>query len=303
MVSFFQLSFFALPKKNQTKPLIILLKPLHEVVHVICRLMANYVFQEGAVTPIQDIIDHAEQSKENTNSGSPLSHSSLGLLVHDVWLCSILKVKRGPRKQQRSVYLNLSRNDPAPKQHNDCIPLSDELAGMSIPSDWKIMTDKTNFVSFVRPEKWEFNNVREVTEVVVSKTANSDNAFITIKAHGCQKDLSDVHGLSSLPVQEQVSLALEYIEKSSFCNGFALPEGESIQGFVPHVSGLYNDLSNDDQENINLVFSSKCRIFGLVAQSATKYLKCKTSRGSARKNATGLTRNVTNDICRRRKLS
>ena len=80
----------------------------------------------------------------------------MGLLVHDVRLGSIHKVKRGPRKQQWNVYLNLSRNDPAPKQHNDCIPLSDELAGMSIPSDWKMMTNKTNFVSFVRLEKWEF---------------------------------------------------------------------------------------------------------------------------------------------------
>ena len=83
--------------------------------------------------------------------------------------------------------------------------------------------------------KWEFNNVRVVTEVVVSKTAYSDNAFITIKAHGCQKDLSDVHGLSSLSVQGQVSLAFEYIEKSSFCNGFALPEAQSIQAFEPRV--------------------------------------------------------------------
>ena len=64
----------------------------------------------------------------------------------------------------------------------------------------KMMTNKTNFVSFVRLVKWEFNNIRAVTEVVVSKTANSDNAFITIKAHGCQKDLSDVHGLFSLSV-------------------------------------------------------------------------------------------------------
>ena len=72
MVSFFQLSFFALPK-DKTKRLIILFKSVHEVAHIIRRLMANYVYQEGAVTPIQDIIDPAEQSKENTNSGSHLS--------------------------------------------------------------------------------------------------------------------------------------------------------------------------------------------------------------------------------------
>lgn len=218
------------------------------------------------------------------------------------WLSSIHKVKRGPRKQQRNVYLNLSRNDPAPKQHNDCIPLSDELAGMSISSDWKMMTNKTNFASFVRPVKWEFNNVRVVTEVVVSKTANSD----TSKAHGCQKDLSDVHGLSSLSVQGQVSLAFEYIKKSSFCNGFAPFPKPKVFRPLSHVSGSYNGLSNDDQENINLSFLESVEfsaLTGLAAQSATKYLKCKTSRGSTRKNATGLTRNVTNDICRRRKLS
>jgi len=173
--------------------------------------MVNYVYQEVAVTPIQDIIDHAEQSKENANSGSNLSNTSLGLLVNDVWLGPVLKVKRGPRKQQQNVYLNMTRNDSAPKQHQHCISLSDELAGIRIPSDWKMVTDQSNFVSFVRPEKWQFNNVRAVTEVFVSKTANSANAFITIKAHGCQKDLSDVPGISSLSVQGQVSLALEYI--------------------------------------------------------------------------------------------
>ena len=140
------------------------------------------------MTRIQDIINHAEQSKENTNGISSVSYTSLGLLVHDVWLGSIQKVKRGPRKQQQNVYLNLSKKYPAPKQHQDCISLSDELACITIPSDWKMMTDKTNFVSFVRPEKWEFDNVRAVTEVAVSKTANSANTFITIKAHGCQKD-------------------------------------------------------------------------------------------------------------------
>ena len=59
MVSFFQLSFFCDTEK-QTKPLIIIFNPLNKVVHLIRRLMANYAYQEGAVTPIQDIIDGAE---------------------------------------------------------------------------------------------------------------------------------------------------------------------------------------------------------------------------------------------------
>lgn len=263
--------------------------------------MANYVYREGAVTPIQDIIDHAKQSKENTNCGSYLTNTSLGVLVHDVWLGSIQKVKRGPRKQQQNVYLNLSRINSAPKQHQDCISLSDELAGISIPSDWKMVTDKTDFVSFVRPEKWEFNNVRAVTEVVVSKTVNSANAFITIKAHGCQKDLSDVPGLSTLSVPGQVSLALEYIEKSSFCNGFALPKGESIKAFVPHVSGLYNDLSNDGQDNVNLVFSATCKILsvpGARCSECNKVLKIQNVKRQRKERRISI-----NPKCNKRYLS
>lgn len=32
------------------------------------RVMSNYVYENGAVTPIQDIIDHAEEAKENEGS-------------------------------------------------------------------------------------------------------------------------------------------------------------------------------------------------------------------------------------------
>lgn len=46
------------------------------------------------------------------------------------------------------------------------------MVGISILSDWKMMIDKINFVFFVRLEKWEFNNVRAVIEVVVFKIVN-----------------------------------------------------------------------------------------------------------------------------------
>ena len=68
--------FIFLQYKTKTKPLLIFLKTVHKVVHIIHRLMANCVYQEGAVTPIQDIKDHAEQRKEN-NSGSYLIQLNL----------------------------------------------------------------------------------------------------------------------------------------------------------------------------------------------------------------------------------
>ena len=67
--------------------------------------MANYLYQEGAVTPIQDIISHAEECKEN--NGSDLSYTSLGFIVKDVWGGTIQRAKRGPRKQLQNEYLNL----------------------------------------------------------------------------------------------------------------------------------------------------------------------------------------------------
>ena len=75
----FNYHFFAIQKNP-----LISFKPVNKDIHVIHRLMANYAYQEGAVTPTQDIIDHAGQRKEN-NSRSYLSYLSLGLLVHNVW--------------------------------------------------------------------------------------------------------------------------------------------------------------------------------------------------------------------------
>lgn len=63
--------------------------------------------------------------------------------------------------------------------------LLDELVGISILSDWKMVIDKIDFVFFVCLEKWEFNNVRVVIEVVVLKIVNLVNVFIIIKVYGC----------------------------------------------------------------------------------------------------------------------
>ena len=54
--------------------------------------MSNYVYENGAVTPIQDIIDHAEEAKEN--EGSSLTSTSLGFVVKDVWGASVQRAKR-----------------------------------------------------------------------------------------------------------------------------------------------------------------------------------------------------------------
>jgi len=119
--------------------------------------MSNYVYKNGAVTSIQDIIDHAEEAKEN--EGSSLTSTSLGFVVKDVWGASVQRAKRGPRKLQQYLYLNLKRHEPTRLNQNDeihSIPLSQEV---TVPEEWKVIQDKPDCVSIVCLEKWEFNNV------------------------------------------------------------------------------------------------------------------------------------------------
>ena len=47
-------------------------------------MLANDIYELGALTPVGEIIEHAAQAKENT-AGSPLSSTSLGFIVNDLW--------------------------------------------------------------------------------------------------------------------------------------------------------------------------------------------------------------------------
>ena len=47
------------------------------------RVLANYVYEAGAITPISEIIQHAEEDKENSSgvTGCSLGFSSLSRIV------------------------------------------------------------------------------------------------------------------------------------------------------------------------------------------------------------------------------
>ena len=230
--------------------------------------MKHYEFEDAVVAPIQDIINFAEQHKENI-SGQALSSISLGFIVHDVWGGAVRKARRGPRNHRQHVYLNLKRSETTSAVSHEnldvvCRPLSDELACIAVPDEWKIIYDKPNCTCFVRPEKWEFNNARATTEMVVTKSAGSSaSIFIKVKAHGCEKDLTDNICLAPLSSNKRVILALDFIEKSSFCTGISLPQGESIQASLPHVTGPFKYLVNDKSQECVKAFSSQCKIFSL----------------------------------------
>ncbi|KAJ7377202.1 hypothetical protein OS493_030402 [Desmophyllum pertusum] len=47
--------------------------------------------------------------------------------------------------------------------------LSEELADLTVLYEWEVVQDKPECISIVRPEKWEFNNQRVITELVLQK--------------------------------------------------------------------------------------------------------------------------------------
>ncbi|KAL9978102.1 hypothetical protein ACROYT_G015583 [Oculina patagonica] len=57
------------------------------------------------------------------------------------------RAKRGPRKQQRNVFLNLKRADePASKDpDHDVASLSEEQADVEVLEGWNIVKDKSNY--------------------------------------------------------------------------------------------------------------------------------------------------------------
>ena len=58
-------------------------------------------------------------------------------------------------------------------------PLSQALANLSVPDEWKIIRDKPNCWSIVRVEKWELNSVRAAIEVVVEQHLNEGSCVIS----------------------------------------------------------------------------------------------------------------------------
>ena len=222
--------------------------------------MANYVYEEGTITAISDIVKHAEEDKENQsgNCECSLGFSSLGRIVRDLWGDKVKNAKRGARAHRRHVYLNLKRIQPS-EESVDNHSLSLELSKVHLPENWTRVEDNANTLSFVRLEKWSFDNRRVSTTVAVSQTDN--NTFITIKTHGCEAEVPNVV-LGAMPLAQQIGAVFHHIDNSSFCGGFSHSEGDSLLALADCVKGSYRDLSAESVEQQQIVyFSSSCKIF------------------------------------------
>ena len=109
-----------------------------------------------------------------------------------------------------------------------------------------------------------------------------------VKAHGYQKDLSNIPQFTTTSVHGRVSLALEYVQNSLLCTGISVPEGESIQALVLQVTGSFKDVGNENMPKTTILFSARCKVFAVsgASRSECNYLlklhNCKTQRREKR---------------------
>ena len=72
--------------------------------------MCNYEESADSLTEAKDILLAGSQQKENFSSN--LNSVLLGKIVSEIWGEKVKLVRRGPRKDRRSCYLNLRPKDP-----------------------------------------------------------------------------------------------------------------------------------------------------------------------------------------------
>ena len=76
--------------------------------------------------------------------------------------------------------------------------------------------------------------------------------------------------------------------------GISLPEGESIQALVPHVTGSFKDLGKENMPKTTITFSAKCKIFavsGAPCSECNYLLKLHNRKTQRREKRMGISRN------------
>lgn len=114
-------------------------------------------------------VDHKE--KENQ---SGMSRSSLGRIVHDIWGCQGVRLKRVGKRGEKPTngYINIRKIDGTPSDfaHTDTghflIDSIEEEVCLS--KNWRAIRNGAFSLSFVRNEKWAINGQRVVTEILVT---------------------------------------------------------------------------------------------------------------------------------------
>ena len=210
---------------------------------------------------VNEIIQHSGQEKAGFNKD--LTRCSLGCLIKDTFAEKVRLVQRGPKGNKQRAYLNLQRiQKPGIEVCSSTDSLFSIVTSLKLPSGWHFIKDRSDQVSFIRYEMWEFSKQRGTTELRVNQISPSE-ITLQVKSHGCSIDLKKDLGLERLfknvSFEMQISLAIKFIEHSHLCFGFNLNDSERVMAMLPHLTGGFESMS-DGLKDCRRVFAQNCLV-------------------------------------------
>ena len=237
-------------------------------IYFFSRLLKNYTISEGSVVAFKDIIEHSEKDRQSLEIAEPLTSRSLALVVRDTWGEKVKRGKRGPRDNVKRSFVNVAhKQNPARASDPDLNQEFQELVqdvSLILPKGWFKMVDRQNRISFVRPEKWEFDNQRVYTEIVIELSMEQNVTYL-IKSHGSELNLGNLNiekVIQDLPIKAQAETIIKFTENLQMCSGYLLSADDGpIMAMTPHRAGIFRSLSNNEILPENGAFSSKCQLF------------------------------------------
>ena len=206
------------------------------------------------------MLTRAYEDKENV--AGKLSSVLLGRIIKEIWGDEVKLVKRGPRKDRRTCYLNLRRKEHVSLTESPGETF-EQFRGSSLEMErgWSKMSDDPNNVSFLRFESCSFNSQRISTEVKITQLSSSKISYSLI-SHGCESDIGkfmDISYIERYPLSQRINLILAFVNNAKFCKGATLEDGETTT--LPHVTGQYVDFSKGTESvGETRVFSNNCNI-------------------------------------------
>ena len=205
-----------------------------------------------------EILSRAYEEKENV--AGKLSSVLLERIVNELWGDEVKLVRRGPRKDRRTCYLNLRCKEHVTELTGDTF---EQFRGSSLDMErgWSKMSDDPNNVSFLRFESCSFKNQRFSTEVKITQLSSSKISYSLI-SHGCERDIGkfmDISYIERYLLSQRINLILAFVNNAKFCKGATLEDGETTT--LPHVTGQYVDFSKGTESvGETRVFSNNCNI-------------------------------------------
>ena len=141
------------------------------------------------------ILSRAYEEKENV--AGKLSPVLLGRILNELWGDEIKLVRRGPRKDRRTCYLNLRHKEHVTELPGETFEQFRE-SNLEMGRGWSKMSDNANNVSLLRFESCSFNNHRLSTEVKITQLSSESSCRIcySLIPDGCESDIGKFMDIS-----------------------------------------------------------------------------------------------------------